>query len=560
MGLSINAERLAGAYRKTARITLFQDVNLAALLLFCALLFPFILSYHRNPIPSFYQEWVAIFLALAAAILVAARYRGERFDFPFSVWIPLALMPSVAIHLVAGNALIVHGPPLHMIYIGSAALLMIIGRKLCSAREAISLADVMAAAFVAGALASCVASWHWRFQTSVFDPLPWAPDMGWIGQRNQNGLHIWLGILGISHFLLNRKVSWFYFLVCVEILTETSIYTHSRSVYLYAGCGLALGVWAAAKSPARDVRKRLLLIGMFPAIFLGAILGTRLLLDLGDGSLGDDSRGNSGAIQRYAPATVIQDPRLGLWYAAAKIALTNPWIGAGPGSYIRESWVISDSLPSTVPNAVPSGHAHNLFLQIGAELGAVTALALAGFIGVWFFFALQQSNWQRNWLYVAIPLAVLAHNQVEFSLWYLYFLVPTALSMGAPSMRLAGKGVPALVVLISAVLGLGLAARLGQDYQSLEDELVKADDADLGALLSAAKHPIFGAWASAQIASYPSFHGITPQRQNWHATRALFVLPLPKPALLRHTDALEREGKSAEAAVEQRVTRRVFGN
>ncbi|MDZ4253732.1 MAG: Wzy polymerase domain-containing protein [Sulfuritalea sp.] len=558
MGLSISA-RLAATRRKLSGASLVGDGRLAALLLFCALFLPFILRHHRYPMPAFYQEWLAIFFALAASILVAAKFRSERFELPLAALIPLALLPSVLTHLAVGDKLIAHGPLLYLISIGSAALLMTIGRKLGSIREAVSLADVMAAAFVTGALASCVASWHWRYQTGVFGSVSWGLEGGWIAQRNQNALHLWLGVLGISHLVLSRKVSWFHFVFGLGILVEAAMQTQSRSVYLYAACGLMLGIWAAAKSAAPDARRSLLLIGISPVMFLVAIQGMRLIPDRQSGG---DSRLSTGAIQRYAPATVAQDPRLGLWLAAAQITQARPWIGTGPGSYVRESWVLADRLPSTAPTTVPATHAHNLFLQIGAELGAPTALALAGLMGAWLMFALRQTDWQRKWLHVAMPLAILTHNQVEFSLWYLYFLVPTALAMGAATNRSVGKGVPAAAVMIVAVLGLGLAARLDHDYQVLEQAVAQSRSgrANAGQLMAAADHPIFGAWASTEIARQPASAGIVPQQQDWHARRALFAIPLAKAAVVRHAEILERSGKSAEAATERRVARRVFGN
>ncbi len=567
MGLAFLVRRPGTPWRALAANLPLRNLDLAALLIFCALLLPFVLSYHPYPIPSFYQEWLAIFLSLGAAIQVTAKYRRERFELPFAAWIPLALLPSVLIHLMAGNDLIVHGPPLHLISIGSAVLLMMVGRKLCSEREAVSLADVMAAAFVAGALAASVASWHWRFRTGFLDPLPWAPMNGWLGQRNQHALHVWLGVLGISHFLLNRKLSWFHYLVCLEILAETAIYTGSRSVYLYAAGTLALGVWAAAKSLLPDTRKRLLLIGICPVIFLAAIHGTRLLRDsdgghdTGNNSSASSENVNSEAIYRYAPATVSQDPRLGFWLSAARIIQADPWIGSGPGSFMRESWVLSDSLPSTVPMALPATHAHNMIFQIGAELGVPTALGFAALIGAWLVSALRQRNWQGKWLHVAIPLTILTHNQVEHSLWYLYFLIPAALSMGAASRMKAGREIPASAVLVAALLGFGLAAQFGQNYRVLEGLIRQSTygQAEPIALIEAAKHPVFGAWASARIAGR-SWQGISKQAQYQHAARALYVAPLNKASLDTNIESLESAGKHADAARDQRVTRRVFGN
>lgn len=551
--------RLAATWRALSAAAPLRDIRLVALVLFCALLLPFLLRYHRYPIPSFYQEWLAIFFALAGSTLVAAKYRGEPFGLPFSVWIPLALLPSVAVHVAVGNPLIVHGPPLYLIWIGCAILLMTVGQKLGTARDAISLADAMAAAFVAGALISSVASWHWRFQTGVFVSLNWGPEGGWIAQRNQNALHLWLGVLGLSHFFLNRKLSWWAFLLCLGILTAASSHTDSRSVYLYAAGGCLLGIWAAVRSRSQEVRKRLLLIGICPVIFLVAIQGARLIPDHESGRAALVS---TAAVDRYSPAAVMQDPRLGLWLTASRITMASPWFGSGPGSYIRESWILADRLPSAAPTTVPATHAHNLFFQIGAELGAPTAIALAGLISAWLMLALRQTDWRGRWLHVAIPLGILTHNQVEYSLWYLYFLVPAALSMGAATNRSVFNGIPAAAVMMVAVLGLGLAARLDHDYQALEQVVIRSrsDQADVGRLLAAADHPIFGPWASTEIARQPASAGIAPQQQDLHAMRALYAIPLAKAAVSRHADILERSGKSTEAAAERRVARRVFGN
>ena len=553
MNFSINARRIASRCRELAGITLFRDINLAAILLFLALLLPFVLRYHREPDPSFYQEWLAVFLSLAATILVAARHRGERFDLPFAACIPLALVPVTLVHLVAGNYMIVRGPLLYLTFVASAVLMMMLGRKLRMCSEGVSLADVMAAALVAGALASAVASWHWRFGTGVFATVTAGTAEGWLGQRNHNGLHIWLGILGICHFYLNRKLAWILFALGLGILVEHALQTGSRSVYLYAACGLALGMRAALKSPQRGGRRRMVLIGLLPVILLGVI---QLALLHSARAPGEAAL----AIQRSEPAAVAKDPRPGLWLTASWIALEHPWIGAGPGSYVRESWILADRMPDDVPVTVPSTHAHNLFFQIAAELGIATAFALFGLICAWLVFALRQAYWEKTWLHVAIPIVILTHNQVEFSLWYLFFLVPAALSMGAAMEQTVGKGLPATAVLVVTLLGLGLAAKLNQDYQALEQVVTqsRADRADVEMLLAAADHPIFGPWASTEIARQPASAGIPRQQLDLHAMRALYAIPLAKAAVVRHAEMLEQSGKSSEAAAERRITRRVF--
>ena len=115
-------------------------------------------------------------------------------------------------------------------------------------------------------------------------------------------------------------------------------------------------------------------------------------------------------------------------------------------------------------------------------------------------------------------------------------------------------------MLVVTLLGLGLAAKLNQDYQALEQVVTqsRADRADVEMLLAAADHPIFGPWASTEIARQPASAGIPRQQLDLHAMRALYAIPLAKAAVVRHAEMLEQSGKSSEAAAERRITRRVF--
>ncbi|TRZ99902.1 MAG: hypothetical protein D4R84_01185, partial [Rhodocyclaceae bacterium] len=82
---------------------------------------------------------------------------------------------------------------------------------------------------------------------------------------------------------------------------------------------------------------------------------------------------------------------------------------------------------------------------------------------------------------------------------------------------------------------------------------------NIGRLLSATRNPVFGAWASKEIAtgSWPT--EMPFEVKNYHLGRALYVLPTNNTLLLRHADALERAGKPQAAAVETRILHRAFG-
>lgn len=516
-------------------------------LLIAAVSLPFWIPYHRYPIPSFYQEWVAGMLALMASLLVAVACRKQSFAFPTAAWIPLVVLPSVLIHLVIGPHVVFHPYLLYLMWISLALLLMLIGHKLANLLLPTPVGDLLAVGLLLGSLVSAVIGLYLRMQSE--SAYSWLAGVGIIGQRNHNGLYLWLGIVGAGQIYLRQTHSRLAILVGVAILVEAAAATGSRTVYLYAAAGLALSIWAAYRASDNQSRIRFITIGLAPIALLFMTLGSRWLMSI-----------EAGALSRISTAAISQDGRVGLWISAWRIMGDHPLLGAGPGTFIRESWLMSATLPPGTPNALPTSHAHNLFFQLAAEVGSPSAIAAYALLGYWLISALRENNLAQRWVFIAAPLAVLMHNQVEYSLWYMFFLVPTALCMGAASAGLsAGRFRGQSVVLIAAV-GLALSLSAGSDYRKLERvlRLPMSEVANADELISETAHPLFGPHASGKLAAELPMSDEHIEFQFTHLQRALYVVPLRLIVPHRYAAICAKLGRHSEAAQEKRIAERIF--
>ena len=96
-----------------ARHPIAERLGGAALLLAVAatVSFPLWIPHHRNPIPTFYQEWWALALGALAVLAWCWRWRGGRIAIPALAWPPLALAALILAQWAGGLALPAAGEP-----------------------------------------------------------------------------------------------------------------------------------------------------------------------------------------------------------------------------------------------------------------------------------------------------------------------------------------------------------------------------------------------------------------------------------------------------------------
>ena len=83
------------------------------------------------------------------------------------------------------------------------------------------------------------------------------------------------------------------------------------------------------------------------------------------------------------------------------------------------------------PRAGADSHAHNLFIQFAAELGLPVALSVAACVIAWLVTLARQSRTDaRSLLLLALGGVILIHSNLEYPLWYAYFLILLGLVAG----------------------------------------------------------------------------------------------------------------------------------
>lgn len=128
----------------------------------------------------------------------------------------------------------------------------------------------------------------------------------------------------------------------------------------------------------------------------------------------------------------ISSSRFGIWANTLAMIAAQPWAGVGFGEF-NFAWTLT---PFPGRPVAFFDHVHNLPLQLVVELG----LPLGGTVCALLAWALWQAA-RRAWARAddaALPargllmvlLLVGVHSQLEYPLWYAYFLLPTAFAWG----------------------------------------------------------------------------------------------------------------------------------
>src|SRR5512140_3586166 len=85
---------------------------------------PFLNYYHQYPLTTFYQEWSAAVLGLAAMLLLLTRGYWQAAEIPRIVLLPIAMMLLVVIQYALGKTAYLGQALLYTLYLMWAALLI----------------------------------------------------------------------------------------------------------------------------------------------------------------------------------------------------------------------------------------------------------------------------------------------------------------------------------------------------------------------------------------------------------------------------------------------------
>ena len=138
-----------------------------------------------------------------------------------------------------------------------------------------------------------------------------------------------------------------------------------------------------------------------------------------------------GAATRLSE-TDLSTGRFAIWRDTLSLIAQHPWLGVGFGEF-NFAWTLTP-FPQRHPQFFD--HTHNLPLQLAVELGLPLALLVLGLLawGLWQAFDRSRrvegpDGTALRACFVMVLLMAL-HSQLEYPLWYAYFLLPTAFVWG----------------------------------------------------------------------------------------------------------------------------------
>lgn len=441
-------------------------ISLAALS--AMLIVPFVNPHHYHPIPSFYQEWSAVALSLLAFTLLLRREILGQFEVPTIALLPLGLGALLLVQFAAGRVEFPGEALIFLLYLLWALFMLIIGSALRQQLGFDGLVTTLAWALLCGGL---LAAAQLGIQLSgtqlgagiVFQRT--GAGIGNLGQPNHLANYLWLALASaITLYGQGRIGRTALTLFALLLLCATSL-TGSRSVLLYAAGFALLSVWVAWRchQPALGKMARAALL-LVPVVLLLQWIFTHY--DVGS-SLGVSTSGER-FFQQVSGASV----RLRLWRAGLAVFADHPWLGAGVGQFPWESYILVGA--QNDGGYFGAEHAHNLLVQLLAEFGIVAPLLVLVLGWRWWVGFIRQPWSPAHWWIAAVLLVESVHSQLEYPLWYAFFLGIAALALGAgssASFRPKISHMGCVIVALMLLLGGATLFTLGNDYGKLEKTL-----------------------------------------------------------------------------------------
>src|SRR6266853_863431 len=390
-------------------------------------LLPFLLPYHQPPILSFFPEWLAAALGVAAALALLVG-RGVT-----AVFLP------------------------------------------APARWLIAFAVLLAAQAASGALANSLAGviqfyGRPKLLEDVIAELRGNRAYGNIAQANLYANYLALGEGALLFLWVRARVRTAYVLPALALLLIGSSLSGSRGALLYALWYGALGLLAVRVQDGEGARRLKFAAYGVAVAALSAHFAVPWLNDLLH--LGPPGEGTLDRILASPGEHV--EPRLRAWLIALRAFTGAPLTGVGIGEFAGAAFELGLD-PSLTQLGEVWTSPHNLPLHLLAETGLVGTVLVLGGLSVWGWQAARR-YWTDGqvalwWIIAAVGIEMI-HSLTEFPLWNAHFLGLTALLMGAgarlearsPAVSRTGWIAPAAAcAALSVALGLTL-----RDYVRLD--------------------------------------------------------------------------------------------
>jgi len=506
---------------------------------------PFLQSRHGYPLTSFYSEWLAFGLGLAAVLLLFARESWREAELPVVALAPPALATLLGLQAALGLMPYPEQAVTASWYLLWSSLLILLARVLVRELGLAAVATTLAWFLLAGGILSALAGYAQHAHVTFgFDFLVTrkaaARVYGNIGQPNQFAAYLTMALCSAAYLYGCGRMRIWSAVACAAWLLPALALSGSRSPWLFLALVSVL-IWfllrARHEEEVREELRRVLAytLGLLPGFILAGLVVSQWS---GSASPAIAAATNAGtSTQRLFEVAAGLAPRIELSREAWQLFLSAPVLGVGWGQFAWHHFLhIAGEGVTTAPGVY--NHAHNIVLHLLAETGTAGGVLAIGPIALWVA-DLRRVRLDLEWWWILALLMVLAtHSMVEYPLWYSYFLGIAAVLLGVGAQRnfsLSLPGFARFTVTVLMLAGWFNLISIMQDYRSFEKlvfvpgsrEAMKVDERTFaGAIARIHREPVLTPYVELAMA-----YGFTMDEQNLNdklifADRALRFAPV----------------------------------
>lgn len=392
---------------------------------------PFLQPYHHLPLTSFYSQWLAIALGIAALSWMA---RGAFWRAPA---LPVSVLPLLgfAAFLVLQHALgkVAYGGQVlgAGLYIVWAALLVMLASGLRRAIGLDGIVTVLAWFLVVGGLVGAVLALLQHYQISdlpqsLIFPKRWVNVSGNLAQSNHFANYSTLALISLAYLHAIRRLHWAALAAGAVPLLFVIGLSGSRSALVFLAFVLGLALLYAQRRGAEGRRLAVSIVA-FTGVFAAAQWFATLAWVEPPGGAETVAQRLVGGEGSSGAATVTF--RLQIAAEAWEMFLQAPLLGVGWGQFPWHDFHYRASQGLSI-TSWPFNHAHNIVLQLLAETGLVGVLLIGAAAVLWIRRLMAAKLDPPHWWLVALLGVIAIHSLLEHPLWFSYFLGIAAVAIG----------------------------------------------------------------------------------------------------------------------------------
>jgi O-antigen ligase len=403
-----------------------QEASRALMFLAICLFFAYLFPHHVHPFRSFYNDWLGMF---GVVIALAYYIQSAKFSIqlPWITTLPAVWIIAISLQTAMGMLSESWDAALPVSYLIVAMLCIILAATITSAEGgSIKLCNALAIAhLLAGLISVAIAS----LQLSGAE-IPFVPFMMLMEHANERLIRPYANIAQSNQLAL---------LFCLSIASTWWLFQTGRlRASIAVGTVLAL-LWGLALTQSRIGWIIIPLFALttqlwrrrqdFRSLSPWGLTGFIIIYAVMVIALPQVSSILGGRVETAAQrlTSASSGVRIVFIQQALQMSFAHPWFGVGWSQFGPQQLTIASDFSSTEY----AQHAHNIVLNLAAELGWPVTIISFTVLSYWFFKSLFYRGLSRQTGFAALFfIAVLVHSMLEFPLWYAYVLVPFALLIG----------------------------------------------------------------------------------------------------------------------------------